>query len=442
MRASASLLRVAPLRIVGPLWAITFRAPLNEVLESNFTAWMVGETGVLKSSLAAVFLSHYGTFPDAKSLSLAWSSSANYLEDVLFTLKDSLIPLDDFVGEAEGKDQPQKAARLVRSQGNRTGRGRMTATLETRPPRPPRGLLLVTGETYPQGHSIFARTFQIEVRAGDIQTSTLTPVQRPAFLLGLRHAMAGYVQWIAPELDNGLGDRLRDELLGLRERLHSSGQHLRVTEIAAHLMIGLTQGLAFARACGALTATQVERHKAESEEAFGRLCAAQAATMAAGKPLQVFLETLQGLILERRFRLLQAHERIETAGTLPPVLGWTMRGGRDLALLPRVAIGEVLRAYRDHEGHSFALDAGRLVAELRDAKILDAEPGRTTRPERLGGGLPRVHVLRGDAMETWLGGPFQVPSAMQEPADTDRESGAARVDEPDVDASVGTSVPF
>jgi hypothetical protein len=60
MRTSLKLLDLGPLRITGPLFAACYRAPLVPSFPQDLALWLEGPTGSLKSTLAALFLSHFG----------------------------------------------------------------------------------------------------------------------------------------------------------------------------------------------------------------------------------------------------------------------------------------------------------------------------------------------------------------------------------------------
>ena len=67
------------------------------------------------------------------------------------------MPPAAFRANAQGplpSDFHREADRLVRAQGNRSGRQRMRQDSTLRPAKPPRGLLLSTGEDVPRGHSL------------------------------------------------------------------------------------------------------------------------------------------------------------------------------------------------------------------------------------------------------------------------------------------------
>ena len=68
------------------------------------------------------------------------------------------------------------AERLFRAVGNRQGRGRMGGYGRLRLPRPPRALLLATGEEVPRGRSLRARLLIVELRAGEVDLVRIEPV--------------------------------------------------------------------------------------------------------------------------------------------------------------------------------------------------------------------------------------------------------------------------
>ena len=102
-------------------------------------------------------------------LSGNWSSTDNALEGLAFVVKDAILVVDDFAPSTSRNDadrQHNTAERLIRGQGNHSGRGRMRADSSLRPPKPPRGLILATGEDVPRGHSITARLCVVDVQKG------------------------------------------------------------------------------------------------------------------------------------------------------------------------------------------------------------------------------------------------------------------------------------
>jgi hypothetical protein len=84
---------------------------------------VAGPTGAGKSELVALMQRAYGRSLDARHLPESWASTANRLERVAHALKDSLFVVDDWLPADERAQR--EADRLLRAQGNRSGRGRL-----------------------------------------------------------------------------------------------------------------------------------------------------------------------------------------------------------------------------------------------------------------------------------------------------------------------------
>src|SRR5207253_10169721 len=134
-------------------------------------------------------------------------------EGLTFYLKDALVVIDDYVpagSSVEAHRLHAKADRVLRAQGNNSGRQRMQRDTSLRPPRSPRGLILSTGEDTPPGQSLRGRMLILEVSPGDVPLAHLTPHQRAAAAGRYAEAMAGFVRWLAPQYAE-LRDRLPAE---------------------------------------------------------------------------------------------------------------------------------------------------------------------------------------------------------------------------------------
>src|SRR5262249_48786127 len=146
VRASLGMLRLGRDPMTFPLLAAAYRAPLGN---ADFSLHLAGATGLFKSEAAALAQQHYGAGLDARHLPCNWSSTANAIEGVAFAAKDSLLTVDDFYPTGSAADvqrQHREADRLFRNQGNRAGRQRLRSDASLRPAKPPRGLVLSTGE--------------------------------------------------------------------------------------------------------------------------------------------------------------------------------------------------------------------------------------------------------------------------------------------------------
>ncbi len=174
VNASLGVLGVAPMRITVPLLGAVARAVLGD---PDHAVHVAGATGVHKTELAALAQQHFGAAMDSRHLPTTWASTANSIEGLLFTAKDALVTVDDFAPGGTLVDVQRlhaSAARVFRSAGNRAGRNRMRADASLTAPKPPRGLVLSTGEDVPRAQSVLARTFVVEIEEGDVDRGALS----------------------------------------------------------------------------------------------------------------------------------------------------------------------------------------------------------------------------------------------------------------------------
>lgn len=291
VRASLKLLDVAPEHVSLPLLALAYRAVLGSC---SFALHTAGQTGTGKTELAALVQQHFGAEMNAEHLPASWTSTANANEGLAFTVKDSLLVVDDFAPCGSQYDIQRfhrDADRLIRAQGNRSGRQRMRSDATLRPHKPPRGVILSTGEDIPKGHSVRARMLVVEVGPDDVDWGVLTECQRGAAAGLYAGSMAGFIQWLSSRYES-VRKRLRPELFRLRQEAFRSGQHRRTPDIVANLAVGLKYFLEFAENCGAVTAEEHGDLWKRGWAALGRAAEAQAAHHRASEPTQRFVELL------------------------------------------------------------------------------------------------------------------------------------------------------
>ncbi|MCK6440293.1 MAG: hypothetical protein L6Q71_08855, partial [Planctomycetes bacterium] len=216
----------------GPLFAAAFRVVLGGV---DFSLHLHGTT---KSEIAAVILRFFGAGLDARELP-SWSSTVNYLEALAFHSKDTLLVVDDFVCSGNTYDLQKlnaNADRLLRAQGNRQARGRLNSNSSFMPSKPPRGLLISTGESIPPGHSLRARLFVVVLQRGWITSEQLTRLQEHGRSGAYAAIMASFIQWAASALIERQ-DELRTFVEQYRCKIGAS--HARTASNAASLVGGL-----------------------------------------------------------------------------------------------------------------------------------------------------------------------------------------------------------
>jgi hypothetical protein len=302
IRASLCLVDVGPDHITFPLLGAAYRAVFGDI---DFALHLAGPTGAGKSELASLIQRHFGPDLDARHLPGSWSSTANALELLAFSAKDALLVVDDFAPTSNQGDVERahrEADRVLRAQGNRSGRLRMHADGTLRVVKPPRGLILSTGEDVPRGQSIRARLLACEIGPNDLDWSAVTASQKEAAEGRSAQALAGFLKWIAPQRE-ALQDHIRGHLAQLRERAAGSASHRRTPEIAANLAVGWGLFLSFAQSVEAITEQERTQLWSRAWNALGRAVAVQAHHQRGGDPAQRFVELLGSAIASGRAHL-------------------------------------------------------------------------------------------------------------------------------------------
>jgi len=369
MEASLRFLGIGPEMITVPLWAAAYLAPLTEIVYPGFMLWLYGVSGTLKSTLAALALCHYGDFTD-KDL-FGWTDTANRLEMNCFLVKDAVLVIDDFAPQSdayEARRLEQNVARVVRNIGNRGGRGRLARDLSLRPVYRPRGLVVSTGEQEPDGESITARMYTVEMHPGDVGLERLSQAQAEANRYP--HAMIGYLSWLAGQWDH-LAEYLPQRKLEQRERLvtemHDS--HLRVPDTLTTLYLGLDLGLAYAVDVGALSKVDADAWRERGWEALRVNAEAQAQRVVNEQPTVLFLNVLGGLVAQGRVWLKQRDGDgiIGDDEAKSELLGWY--DDMYVYLIPKAVYNRVCRFMRD-EGRHFPVKQRTLNKALLEAGYL------------------------------------------------------------------------
>jgi 5S rRNA maturation endonuclease (ribonuclease M5) len=417
---SLHLLDCAPASVAVPLLASVYAAPLSFIMSPDFAVWLVGPTGSLKSELAALAQRHFGTF-DRKTLPGSWTSTENALEARLFTVKDAVAVIDDYAPNADTRAQQElekRAQRIIRGIGNRASRGRLRADLTQQPDRPPRGLVICTGEDLPTGHSIQARLVIVEVERERLDLSAIAELQ--ASNDRLSHAMRGYIEWLQPEISQ-LQSALPARLGRIRAELQRVGSHLRQADALAQLRLAFEMFVEFAEHVGALDAARAAELLRVAGETLCRIGEAQGTTLKDLEPAERFVTVLGTLLEQRRIRLVER-------GTSPrsddvEAIGWF--DTEYAYLLPEAARRRVATFLRE-SGESWSYSGHALHKALVRKGIV--VPGPDHRPEmqvRVGDGKRRVLRVRLSALNGGAGVPDFVPGlspVFEETGDRDDDS--------------------
>lgn len=321
VRASLGILSVAPETITFPLLAAVYRAVLGD---TDLSIHLAGQTGLGKSELVALAQQHHGPELDARHLPASWTSTGNALEGLAFTAKDSLLVIDDFCPTGSTADVQRfhrDADRVFRAQGNHAGRLRMRADTSLKPAKPPRGMVISTGEDVPRGQSLRARILIIEPSPGDTNWSILSDCQKDAAEGLYAQSLAGFLRWLAPQYET-LKKGLRREVEDLRAQAVQGG-HKRTPEIVANLSVGFRYFLAFACETEAISTEEQETLWRECWAALSTVATFQSKHQEGNEPARRFLELINAALSSGK-----AHLANSSGGTPadPESWGWRLEG--------------------------------------------------------------------------------------------------------------------
>ena len=419
LRASLAFLDLGPRRITMPLYAAIWRSVLAP---ADFSMFVVGPTGTFKSQTAGLAQQHFGAGFDANHLPGSWMSTANALEAVAFGGKDMLTVIDDYAPSGTRQDVAKldsQARRVLRAQGNNAGRQRMRPDGTLRPPKPPRGLILNTGEDLPTGQSILARSCIVEVRQGDIAPAKLTQCQLDAAAGLYAVAMGGWLQWLARDL-NGARARFAKKRDEERASIRTGAGHARTPWLLGDLMAAFDLFLSFAEDVGTTDTAMAEWLRAEARKTLMQIGRDQGAHQKAEEPGPRFLAMIRGALAAGRAHLGDA-ARPAGPPAAPEQFGWrstsdeqgskVWRAGGDLIgwadghlvhLQPEAAY-RAAEQFAGGSGQSLAIGMRALWSRLKDSGLLaQSDVGRNTLKKRIGGRQENtiaiaVSVLGGEA---------------------------------------------
>ena len=367
VRAALQLLDLSTRRELGFLLiAALGRAPLAHAAPVDFAVHIAGRTGAKKSETAALLQQAWGPKLNARAFAASFEDTPASLLKKAHRAKDAVLVIDDFRPRGSQHDierQHAEVDRLIRAAGNQAGRGRQTKDMQSRVNHYPRGLLVTTGEDTFRGHSLRARMLVYEAEPAEIRLEALTRLQSAGRSGALAEAMAAYLAWLAPQLDN-IGDDLRREVQTAREALPAMA-HPRGIDIYANLFAGARRFLDFATETGALDADQAPELKATADAALRQLLRDQADLQDESDEVTIFLDVLRSAVATGAAHLRNVGTNAEPVSN-PGAWGWTLDTAAGTERWTRS--GECI-GYVDHEhvylypGPAYALAVKRAGAQ-------------------------------------------------------------------------------
>ena len=398
------------LGVLCTIFAAVFRAVIRA---ADFGLHLVGRTGVFKSELAALVQQFFGVLMDSRHLPGSWTSTANSLEGLAFHAKDALLVIDDFAPTAMDANRMHRDAdRLFRGQGNNSGRGRMRADGTLRPNKPPRGLILSTGEDVPKGHSLRARSLILEIQPGMILSDWLTDRQadaRDGIYAGVMYA---FLEWLSPRYKE-VSNLWTEKVAELRTELSGDGLHARTPAIVAELILGFRCFTLFAHSVNAISTEERDGLNSRCRGALTQVAKAQAEHHTESEPTEIFLKLLSAVLASGRGHLASFDGRepkqpaacgwrqqsIRTSTGIAEIwqpqgrlVGWVDSGG--VYLEPDASFAEVQKLATE-QSDSIPTTKNTLWKRLSEKKLLASTyKGRLKVQKPIGGGRRWVVHLR------------------------------------------------
>jgi hypothetical protein len=164
------------------------------------------------------------------------------------------------------------------------------------PAKPPRGLILSTGEDTPAGHSMRARLFILALEKGGVDLERLSAAQELGAAGVYAEAMAGYVRWLAPRYE-ATRDWLASEAARLRAGAAKFSVHGRTADIVSDLFATWSVLLQFAVEVGAISEAQREELLERVWLALKETTVDQEEEQRSADPVERFLDLLRSALL-------------------------------------------------------------------------------------------------------------------------------------------------
>ncbi len=387
IKTSLSFIKVGKTKVTYPLLCNLYLSPLTTILNPmpNYSVYIHGDTGLFKTTISILLISHFGTFHGIDRLP-NFDDSANSIERRAFVLKDVLMPLDDYHPSTQRYDAHKKettAQRIIRAFSNRSGRGRLNPDSSDKGRYEPRGMLIVTGEELVSLQSTLARTSVIEISKGDIYKDQLTILQKRADLLP--HAMASYILWLKDHI-NEIREEFPKRFRELRNKAFDGNIHLKLPEQMAFSFFAIENVLSWAYEKGAIGQSQAKEMAAEVWDILKIIAIEQSQRLATEDPVNKFIDILKTLLTQGKVKIqsrddfsLQGDEKGDFIGYFDDM---------HLYLIP-TALWHSLEVYCREENTRFPVKKDTLYRNMRKRNLIAIDGVRNTVRETIHGDTQR-----------------------------------------------------
>jgi hypothetical protein len=385
LRKSLLLWDLVPDRVGIPLFLSIYRAALGN---PDYSVFLLGPTGIGKTPLARIMNTHFGArdISTRDGSETGFESTSGSIEQLAFILKDEAVLADDYIGKPEEPRHEPTMRFIGRVAANGIGRGRLAPDLTAVPGKPPRSLVVVTGERLPQGRSLRARMLVLALEKGMGpkvgKGSPLSAAVREARAGSYALVMREFISRLAPRYG-----RFRETIAPRRdsyaERVQAMKSHNRTPHVYGDLRLALDEFLDFAEELDAISSFERSSLQNRAEKAALAGFLDQAKYLGPADPVEQYRELLNEAIASGR-AYIATSEHPDGEGEL---LGWVVEGREGIFLIPR-AFMKVARAISKETGISFVATREELHYRLHSGDWLLSTDLHKRRKSR----ATRVHV--------------------------------------------------
>lgn len=395
-----------PHKIILPLLAIAFLSPLNHFLkmadcEPKLVLFLIGKTGVKKSTLASLILSFFGDFTNT-DLPISFKDTANSIIEQTFILKDVLTVIDDFhpSNKLDEVNLNKNAQTIMRAYGDRIGKNRLKSDSTLMVAKPPRGNAILTGESAPDiSESGTVRYITVELKKGDINIEKLTQLQELTRKDTFKAIMSLYIRWlyfyINTYSEETFSNKLRDKFIEYRALFGSELEknnisvHSRIPEALSHLFIGLETFLECLTFSKIITEDETKNILLEFTNILIDLAKEQTECVIQDKPSIKFITKLNALLESKQAIVINKCDYPNAGG-----IGFIGYEDNDYYYLISDISHKMVKKLCEEQGESFPTTYKSLLSHLKDDGFIEVANDSNTKQLRLGNKTSRFVWLK------------------------------------------------
>ena len=338
-------------------------------------------------------MSHFGKFT-AMTPPTSFNSTANYINELAFILKDCILWVDDYHPQGtkrEADKQAQIFQNIARAAGDHSQRGRLTSSAKLQAMHRPRCLFLATGEDTPQiGQSGIARLFTLQVTKS---REDITALRQDARNGVLSRAMADYITFIISHYEDVKRAFVASYNSASDKAIKAYSEN-RLSSQAALLYTAAKMYLMYAKHNGVISEDAAKEYKKNFEKYIFKAAEKINDELFNTDPVQMYMKALRALIRSGRRYIINLEARdvsgyyqAQSLGADNKAIGW--QDEYFYYMDPNATFTAICDYYKG-EGTYFNISRQTLQREAMDAGYIIGSGKDPTTQKRINGNNTRV----------------------------------------------------